>query len=373
MKLFKIIAAVLIIALSFSGCMDRQTLRDLSVVEGMAIDESENDITVSVQTLNLAKSGTGSEALGGNITLNSSENGSTISEAISKLSKDLSSKLFLGQNKMTVFGRDVAENGVEDNLDYFIRSAYSRPDVLLCIADGKASDILKCKENDALVPSEDIVRLLRNGERSGMGAAVTVNETLKRYASPTSDIYLPMLKAKDDVVGFQGLALFSGSKMAGVANSDETFGILMMNGKVKNALLNLYDEKMGNIGVNILSAKVKRSAEIKNGRVVFSVRLEMDLMLDELENGYVSTIDNAAIKKIERLSCEEVQKICSIAYRKMKDCRCDGVKAGEYLAKSDSKTYNQLKDNWDDYFAASALETSVECKITKINDNSIEE
>lgn len=373
MKLFKIIAAALIIVFSFSGCMERQTLRDLSIVEGMAIDESENEITVSVQTLNLAKSGTGSEALGGNITLNSSEKGTTISEAISKLSKDLSSKLFLGQNKMTVFGRDLAENGVEDNLDYFIRSAYSRPDVLLCIAEGKASDILKCKENDALVPSEDIVRLLTNGERSGMGAAVTVNETLNRYASPTSDIYLPMLNANDDVVEFDGLALFSGNKMAGVANAEETFGILMMNGKVENALLNLYDEKMGNIGVNILSSKVKRSAEIENGQVVFKVRLKMDLMLDELENGYVSTIDNDAIDKIERLSCEKVQNICNTAYTKMKDCRCDGVKAGEYLAKSSSETYNQLKDNWDDYFAASALETSVECNITKINDNSIEE
>lgn len=373
MKLFKILAAVLIIALSFSGCMERQTLQDLSVVEGMAIDEKENEITVTVQTLNLAKSGNGSEALGGNITLNSSENGSTISEAISKLSKDLSSRLFLGQNKMTVFGRDVAENGVDDNLDYFIRSAYSRPDVLLCIADGKASDILKCKENDALVPSEDIVRLLQNGERSGMGAAVTVNETLKRYASPTSDIYLPVLKAEKDMIKFEGLALFCDSKMAGVANDDETFGILIMNDKVENAMLNMFDEKMGNIGVNILSAKVKRNTEIKNGRIVFSVDIKMDLMLEELEKGYVSTIDNSAIDKIERLSCEKVQNICFSAYEKMKECRCDGVKAGEYLTKSDSKTYALLKDNWNDYFAASAVETSVECNITKINDNSLEE
>lgn len=372
MKLFKIFAAVLVIALSFSGCMERQTLQDLSVVEGMAIDEKDNDITVTVQTLNLAKTGNGSEALGGNITLNSSEDGSTISEAISKLSKDLSSKLFLGQNKMTVFGRKVAENGVDDNLDYFVRSADSRPDVLLCIADGEASDILKCKENDALVPSEDIVRLLQNGEKSGMGAAVTVNETLKRYASPTSDIYLPVLKAKKDMAEFEGLALFCGSKMAGVSNEEETFGILLMNDKVENALLNIYDEKMGNIGVNILSSKVKRNAGIKDGRVVFSVDIKIDLMLDELENGYVSTINNEAVKKIERLSCQKIQAICYSAYEKMKECRSDAVKAGEYLAKSDSKVYSLLKNNWDDYFAASAVETSVKCNITKINDNSLE-
>lgn len=361
----------MLIAMSLCGCMNKQMLRDLAVVEGMGIDKKGTQVQISVQTLNLAKEGNGSEALSGNITMNSSEHGSTISEAISKLSKDLSRKLFLGQNKMTVFSRELAEAGMEDNLDYLIRSSDSRPDVLLCVSDGAAQDVLKSKENDALVPAENMVRLLKNGERSGMGACVTVNETLKRCASPTSDFYLPLLKADKEHVSFAGLALFDDSKMTGVADSKETFGILLMNGKIKDGLLNLYDEEFGHIGVEIVSCKVKPKTVVENGSVVFRADFKLDIMLDEMENGYVSTIDNKTIEKIEQLSQNQVNELCAAAYSKLRSCKCDGIKAGEYLARSDKDAYAARKDDWDTHFSQSRLQVTAKCKLTKINDNSI--
>ena len=66
MKNFKILLSVMLILLLFTGCTERNDLSDLSIVEGMGIDYNDDEVTVTVQTLNLAKEGSGAEALSGN-------------------------------------------------------------------------------------------------------------------------------------------------------------------------------------------------------------------------------------------------------------------------------------------------------------------
>ena len=78
MKNFKILLSVMLILLLFTGCTERNDLSDLSIVEGMGIDYNDDEVTVTVQTLNLAKEGSGAEALSGNVTMNTSGKGSNI-------------------------------------------------------------------------------------------------------------------------------------------------------------------------------------------------------------------------------------------------------------------------------------------------------
>ncbi len=369
----RILLCLLLVAATLSGCVGRRTLSNLAVVEGMSIDRTEEGMSVSVQTLNLTKSGNGSEALSGNITINTAESGAGISQALSKLSKDLSRNLFLGQNKITIFSSSVARQGVGDNMDYFVRSAASRPDVLLCVADGDAKDLLESKEDDALVPSENMVRLLENGQDSGMGAVVSVNDALRRFASPTSDIYLPILKNKSDHTAFVGLALFDDGKMTTAADLTDTFGVLLMNGKIKSGLLTLKNDALGHIGVELVSCKVKTNSVMKDGRLVFRVTVQAQLMLDEVQKGYISTIDNQAIAAIQHLAEQRLVELCTGAYACLQAAGCDGVQAGAQLAMTDPAAYAAAKKDWNRVFSASAIEASCRCRITKINDNSIRE
>lgn len=369
----KLLLCFLLVAATLCGCSGRRTLSNLAVVEGMSIDGRTDGVCVSVQTLNLTKDGNGSEALSGNITINTAESGAGISQALSKLSKDLSRNLFLGQNKITVFSSSVARQGIGDNMDYFVRSAGSRPDVLLCVADGEAKSLLDSKEDDALVPSETMVRLLRNGQNSGMGAVVSVNDALRRFASPTSDLYLPILKSKDDHAAFVGLALFDDGKMTAAADMTDTFGILLMNGKIKSGLLTLENDTLGHIGVELVACKVKTHSAMENGRLVFQVTVQAQLMLDEVQKGYISTIDNRAIAAIERLAEQKLAALCTGAYACLQAAGCDGVQAGARLAMTDPAAYAAAKEDWRRVFSASRVQAACRCRITKINNNSIRE
>ena len=131
-RIIKLLLCFLLVSATLCGCSGRRTLSNLAVVEGMSIDRAANGVSVSVQTLNMTKSGNGSEALSGNITINTAESGTGISQALSKLSKDLSRNLFLGQNKITVFSSSVARHGVGDNMDYFVQRRKSAGCAAVC-------------------------------------------------------------------------------------------------------------------------------------------------------------------------------------------------------------------------------------------------
>ena len=115
LKSFKIIISALLIAVTLTGCMKTVHLKDLIVVEGMGIDSKDGNIQITVQTLNTS-SVTNGESPKGNITINTTDSGKTIVDAVSVLAKKFSKNLFFGQNKAIVFGRDVAEKDFEKNL-----------------------------------------------------------------------------------------------------------------------------------------------------------------------------------------------------------------------------------------------------------------
>lgn len=94
MKGIKVIAALLIVCLALSSCSSRKNLKDLSVVEGLGIDSDSHGICLTVQTLNLVNGGNGTDALSGNITLNTSAGGQNISSAAATVSESLSKNLF---------------------------------------------------------------------------------------------------------------------------------------------------------------------------------------------------------------------------------------------------------------------------------------
>ena len=122
---------------------------------------------------------------------------------------------------------------------------------------------------------------------------------------------------------------------------------------------------MGHIGVELVSCKVGTKSTIENGRSVFRVTVQAQLMLDEVQKGYISTIDNRSIAVIERLAEQKLVDLCTGAYA--------GVQVGAQLAMADPAGYAAVKADWNRAFSASVIQAVCHCRITKINDNSIRE
>ena len=369
-KLFKIIVCIALICSVFSGCMHQTNLKNLIVIEGVGIDNDEDGVQLTVQSLNPGKS-TGVEKPEGNMTINTVEKGTTIVEAISNLNKAMSKELFFGHNKIIVFSREICETDLNNKLDYFLRSSDARADVAVCMADGDAKKVLENSEDGAHVPVENMVYLIGNGQKMGTSIYITTNDLLNLYADKTTDMYLPVLKerADQDNVELSGIAIFSNDKLSYILDEEETLGFMLMSGKIKNCYLEIHDEDLGNIGIEVIPTKIKKKVDIVDGGVGFKVDVKGHLMINEVEKGIANVLKEEHLKMICSKAEEKISYLCSRAFSACQEHDSDSIRVGEYLAKDSPESYELLSDDWNKYFKTVSFSVKSNINLKKISDN----
>ena len=369
-KMFKIIVCIALICSVFSGCMHQTNLKNLIVIEGVGIDNDEDGVQLTVQSLNPGKS-TGVEKPEGNMTINTVEKGTTIVEAISNLNKAMSKELFFGHNKIIVFSREICETDLNNKLDYFLRSSDARADVAVCMADGDAKKVLENSEDGAHVPVENMVYLIGNGQKMGTSIYITTNDLLNLYADKTTDMYLPVLKerADQDNVELSGIAIFSNDKLSYILDEEETLGFMLMSGKIKNCYLEIHDEDLGNIGIEVIPTKIKKKVDIVDGGVVFKVDVKGHLMINEVEKGIANVLKEEHLKMICSKAEEKISYLCSRAFSACQEHDSDSIRVGEYLAKDSPESYELLSDDWTKYFKTVSFSVKSNINLKKISDN----
>lgn len=370
MKTVKFAALALIFVLLATSFTSGENLKDLSVAEGMALDYSDNSLSVTVQTLNLAKEGNGADALSGNITMNTTGEGENISSAVQNISENLSKKLFFGQNRILVIGMDMAQNHLYKSFDYLLRSTDSRPDVAVCIAQDKAADVLESTQNDALVPAQAIASLLESGEENGFGVYVTANEMLNLYTDKTSDIYLPVLSVEDKNVSVSGIALFSGENLVGILPNSDIMGFLFLKDEIESGSFVFETENYGQASVGIISSSTKTSSELEDGKVHFKVEIKASLMLNEIENGITESLTKQDIENLTKACEKEISRKCTESFNFCTRSSSDCLRIGENLARNSNSDYQSVSDNWNTYLENSVIDIKCECVFKKINENS---
>lgn len=121
MKAVKTVICIIICAVISVSCSSSRHLKDLMLAEGMGVDlTNDGKISVTLQALNVGISNA-SETPQGNMTVNTDADGDTVSSALSSLGKKASKRIFFGQNKIIVLGRELAESDMEKYIDFFYK------------------------------------------------------------------------------------------------------------------------------------------------------------------------------------------------------------------------------------------------------------
>lgn len=372
MKNFKIIICLLLICSLLGGCVNHKNLKDLIIVEGMAVDNNDEEVELSVQSLNVGKS-TGVEKPEGNMTVNSSGKGDTIIDAIGSISKSMSNEMFFGNNKIIMFGREVCEKDFEDKLDYFLRSSDSRLDVAVCMVDGRASEVLDSTEHDAHVPVENIVNLINTGQDIGESIYMVTEDLLNSYSDKTTDVSLPVLKLnkESETAQLRGIAVFSDNKLIKILDDEQTLGYSLIVGRLKNCIIEFENDKFGKIGVEITSQRSVKKAIIDDGKAKFFVEIKGELLINEMEKGISTELREEDMNYISEQAQNEINRLCKNVFNVCRDCGSDCFRVGEYLARDNAKAYNSLSDDWSDYYKNTDISVETSLKLKKISDNTL--
>ena len=90
------------------------------IVEGLGIDYYDNNLSVTLQGLKVNVSNASDTPLG-NMVVNTSASGTTVSYAINNITKAVSKRAFFGHNKIIVLSKELAQKDIKNYIDYFMK------------------------------------------------------------------------------------------------------------------------------------------------------------------------------------------------------------------------------------------------------------
>jgi len=367
-----ILTVCLIFTLMLPGCFGGREINDLEIAIGMGIDRKKDtgDIVLTAQIIKEREMGKSFGGGGGGDSKafwNVSATGETIFEAARQITHMTGNRLFVSHNQAVIFGKEVAEEGMQKYIDFFLRAHEMRPTTLILIAQDQASDVLNIKPETEKLPVLNMVKIVKSYDFTSHFYKVNMNDFASRLLSGTTAPIAPVVgitRSNDNsVLKVSGLAVFKNGNMSGQLSEAETLGLLWVIGKVEGGLL-VVPCPGGKVVFEIMEAESKITPKIKDGKIEFHVRIKAKTSLSEQNStGNLETIP--AFENLQKSQSEVIRQEIMAAFKKSKELNADIFGFGEILHKKYKKEWKIYKDIWDEIYPTVELSIDTETKIQK--------
>jgi len=359
---------------TLSGCLGGREINDLEIVIGIGVDKDENTgnilLTAQVVKDDTAGRATGNGSGGDSKAFwNVYSRGNSIFDSVRQITHKTGNRLFISHSQVVIFGNDIAEEGLQGYVDFFLRAHEMRPTALILIAEDRASDVLDVKPETEKFPAINIEKLVKTYGFTSHFYKVNMKDFASYLMSATTAPLAPLVSIVQDEeckdIYVSGMVAFKKGKMVGKLNHDEVRGILWILGKVKSGVIIVSSpNEQGKAVLEIIRAKSKVTPEIKDGKIVMHIKIKEESSLSE-QTTTENLATNKAFEKIQEASAEVIRQEVMAAFDKSKELNADIFGFGEMLHKKYSNEWKTLKDNWDEIYPTIELNIDVETKIIK--------
>jgi len=357
------------------GCSGGREINDLEIVIGMGVDKDENseNILLTAQVVKEGEmeksSGSGGGEGDGKAFWNVFGTGKSVFEAVRQITHKTGNRLFVSHNHVVICGKDLALEGLQKYIDFFLRAHEMRPTTIILIAEDRALDVMNAKPETEKLPAMNITKLVKTYGFTSHFYKVNMKDFASCLMCGTRAPIAPLVGISQDKdnkdIYVSGMAVFNNDKMVGRLTEDETRGLLWVLGKVESGVLLISSpNKQGKVAFEILEAKSKVIPEVKDGKIVMHVKIKGKSSLSEQTTAEdLATIE--AFEKMQKAQTEAIRQEIMAAFDKSKELNADIFGFGEMIRKKHINKWKSLKDKWDEIYPTIELNTDIEVKIQK--------
>lgn len=384
MKLKRLLFILIILSTIFlTGCWSSREINTLAIAVCIGIDKTENGYLVTEQVLN-------PRAIATKVTAESpvviyTAEGDDLAEIVRRFTTQSSRIFYNADLRMVVFGEDVAKDGIQNILDYFLRNYEYRTDFYFVIAkNSTANEVLgiltpiesvpgfsmyislkMSEEKWAAMKSVRIIELVNSIIADGDNPVLTGIEISQDEISPKSTDMLKQ-SGKYKKLKYTGLGAFNKDKLVGWLDEDESKGYNYITDNVKNTIEHAdYDSKV-KITYEIINAKSRTKVYFLENKPAIEVKIKTKCNIEIVEGEFdVSAEENKQV--LNELLASKVKLLCEKALNKaQKELKTDIFGFGEAIHRKYPKTWEKLKDDWNDKFTDLPVNITVEAETKQL-------
>ena len=357
---FAELTLLLFISLLFSGCWGAHEINTLAFVMGLGLDEARepDEINLIVQNSVEEKNETTFQILE-----TRSEN---LLHAFDLLNQKSSRLLYMSQNQALIFGRKLAEKGVKNHVDYFLRDDQTRMEVLVFVAEGKAKQILAAEIKPELNSALALVEMMRQeSRRLDVYDLNLLNFTSSLLARPSFPL-APLIKVIEEngkkKLAIAGLAVFRGDKMIGRLDRRQAFGYALGMGKVRGGSLNAFTKK-GMAVLNIVDLDCRRRPILKaDGEIELAVKISGRFTVGEMQ-GFDGMQMRKVFPLLENAAGWEIKRLILESFAVSQQMNADIFGCGLSIQRAFPDAWRTMVRRWEKLYPSVKLSLDVDVKL----------
>ena len=385
MKLKRLLFILIILSTIFlTGCWSSHEVNTLAITVCIGIDKTENGYLVTEQVLNPRAIASKKATAESPVVIYTAE-GNDLAEIVRRFTTQSSRILYNADLRMVVIGEDVAKDGIQNILDYFLRNYEYRTEFYFVIAkNSTANEVLgiltpiesvpgfsmyislkMSEEKWAAMKSIRIIELVNTIIADGDNPVLTGIEISQDEISPESTDILKQ-SGEYKKLKYTGLGAFNKDKLVGWLDEDESKGYNYITDNVKNTIEYAdYDSKV-KITYEIINAKSKTKVYFLENKPAIEVKIKTKCNIVIVEGEFdVSAEENKQI--LNKLLASKVKLLCEKALNKaQKELKTDIFGFGEAIHREYPKTWEKLKDDWNDKFTDLPVNITVEAETNQL-------
>lgn len=367
MKGIKLVLCTVLISLNAvlaAGCWNYREIDEVDIVAGVAVDKGTTGkylvTTEIVQVSGGRESKITSEII--------SAEGESIFDAARNQISLSGKKLYWAHSKVIIISEDIAREGVIKVVDWYIRDAETREDVLILISRAEtAREILVESTTTKNVVSFEIENAIDNHKSLSKAPKVQVWDFINQLSiegysaiAPTVSISKEDGKKRTQIIG---TAIFKGDKLIGFLDGQETQEMLLVQDQLKGGVLTI---KSGvaktSVALEVFSSKTRIKPIINGSNIHICVNIDMVAAIDEIDNT-VDVINGKGLMELEQETEAMLEKKVGELITKVQlDYGADIFGFGRKVKEDKPSVWRRIGKDWGEKFKD--LETCIDVNVS---------
>lgn len=340
-----------------SGCWSSIELNDNAFARVLMLDKAPEGIEMTIE-FPLPNRMVPSEAGGGEkgdpFTFVTKRD-STMGRAYRDIQSDLSRRISFGQLRIVVVSRALAEEGLQEVMDFLAREPKIHINSNIFITEGKTAEIASIPVEFERFPSD----ILSNYAESRVTLDVMIADLLKANYSG-GDFVVPLLvfgregtakgKAGQQWMGTDGAAVFRNGKMVGRIDTNEMRGALWIMDQIKNSEVNVASPTDGKSVSFIVSNARTRIRPVIGKPMSIHIDCRADAEVLSSQSN-INLEDPDKVLLLERQLNAKLEERIDSAIAKTKALQSDAFRLGDHVRWRYYRLWQKIKNDWRTLYA----------------------
>lgn len=371
-----LIGAIISVSM-LSGCNlpKGKPVQDKMLVTIVGIDKKEDTYTMTLLT-QLTHSGSTEKGQECPKTKIFSESGKTLFDINRNMRAFTDFSIFWGNLKFIIIGEELAQNGIDNSLDFFVRDHEHRLTANVVVSnESTAKEFIESTDMTSAELTDKLDSLFGSIDTLSESREVSVLDVTKIMDSDNTQILLPCvnkvdkskkLEARNELGQYDakldGYAIFKRDKLAALAKDKVARGVNWILDEIKSGIILVEDPKQDLVSLEIIDSSLQIEPNFDDLSVTFKVKFSTNI--GEVLGNYDFFNDkdiDTLIKKQE----QAVEKEIIDAMELIKSYKTDVVGIGDAFYHKDPKKWNAIKHNWCNIFAEIPYNIEITSRINR--------